>query len=88
MEKESDDGLTLSTEELAAELAMHRQLIGIALAHNPLAMAEARTISLQFSRDALEASDNSYSDAYVSHAIAVVGDVIRHAEASAKRPKG
>ncbi len=85
---ENEDSLKLMTDELAAELAMHRQLIGIALAHNPSAMAEARTISLQFSRDVLEASEHAYSDAYVDHALAVVRDVIRHAELSARHRKG
>ncbi len=85
---ENENGLALTPDELAAELAMHRQLIGIALAHNPQAMAEARTISLQFSRDMLEASQHAYNDEYVEHAVAVVADVIRHAEASAKRLKG
>ncbi|MGN6518538.1 MAG: hypothetical protein ACTHK2_03835 [Dokdonella sp.] len=80
-----DDNLELSADELAAELAMHRQLIAIAIAHSPAAMSEARSINLQFSQDALEANENAYSDAYIEHAIAVVEDVIRHAEASAKR---
>lgn len=88
MENEDEDSLVLSTDQLAAELAMHRQLLGIALAANPSALAEARMINLQFSRDRLEADDRAWSDEYIDHAMAVVADVIGHAEMSAKRLKG
>jgi hypothetical protein len=79
----NDDSFELSPEELAAELGALRQILGALLAHVPTALAQARAINLAASRDLAEAQP--YSDAYIEHRLAVVADVLRHAEENAAR---
>ena len=80
MGNEDGDSLELTTQQIAAELAMQRQLIGIALAHSPKALEEARSIDLRRFRNEQEA--NALTDEFIGHAQAVLGDVLLNAEDS------
>jgi hypothetical protein len=80
MAAEDNDGLEVTTRQIAAELAVQRQLIGIALAHSPNALAEARSIDLRRFRNEMEV--DAMTDEFIRHAQAALEDVLLNADDS------